>query len=148
MILEGFPQKKLRILPFVLYFMGFQLTILAMNAFVQLSVIGLFLLVILFMGFYSFLRDSFISFEYKWLEGALHLERVLSKGNHVYIVIEKEQIKALSPFDRRVRIGQSCWFCHKSEVDGLYLLTVSDGKQYVFKPSPALKEAICAQSAV
>lgn len=148
MIVEGFPRRKIRFVPFILYFAGFQLVIMMMDTFKPLAALGFLSLFLLFIGFYFFIQDSFLSFEYKWMEGALHLEQVIGKGNHVYIVLYKEEIKSVEPFDHKVKLKNNHWFCHKHEKEGLYLLTTIDGKQYVIKPSVTLKEAICAQSVI
>jgi hypothetical protein len=145
MIVEGFPRRKIQLVPFVLYFIGFQGVIMIMDAFTHLANVGFLLLFVLFIGFYFLIQDSFLSFEYKWMEGTLHLERVIGKGNHVYLVIEKEQIKTFESFDQKVTLKNNHWFCHKHEKEGLYLLTTTEGNRYVLKPSAALKEAICAQ---
>jgi len=148
MINEGFPRKKLSWLLFVLYFVAFQIIVLLTNVINHLTILGLAALMVLFMGFYFFIQDSFLSFEYKWIDGELHLERILGRGNHVYLVIPRLQIKTLEAYDRKKRISHTHWFCHRHEKEGLYLLTTTEGKQYVIKPSDALLEAIDAKSLI
>ncbi len=150
MIIEGFAKKKLNVFTIFVYILGYQGLVVLINIFNPMtqyaSFVGLVLTAALGLSFYLFIQDSFLSFEYKWIDEALHLERILGKGNHVYLVIHKEEISTCESYDLSDKVNHTLWFCHRHEKVGLCLLRTTQGKKYVIKPSDELKEAILAKS--
>lgn len=146
MIINPIPKKKLNTLPFVLYFFGFQGALILSGELSRwtpyASFIGTGLLIAIGIGFYHFLLDTIVSFEIKWTGKELHLERIMGKGNHVYLVIPVDKLLSFQHYSKQQRVGRNQWFCHRSTKTDVYVLETTEGRRYVLSPSPELLNAL------